>query len=238
MRRKDIIKLSTLLVLYLQQSTGSNSQCPQRSLSKHLTPSGEEEIWSFPTQNRLFEGNLSLWRRSNRNAESLVPNSAAIPTFKAVVFFYYGPHDPYSTSLRPVMECLPKFFPPSVLFFAVDHSRLPSNMQLNNGILSTPSIRLLRNREDKQFYYAGRERSLVALISFVEEIGHVKAVATPAALGMCGGASNCACTAQALPVSAVDIKELGNNRWMLVACLFLAVLGVEAWAKGRRNQQP
>jgi hypothetical protein len=26
---------------------------------------------------------------------------------------------------------------------------------------------------------------------------------------------------QALPVSAVDIKELGNNRWMLVACLFL-----------------
>ena len=93
--------------------------------------------------------------RSQKDADTLNPTrrpesdgTAAPAPYKAVVLFYYAPHDPYSRALRPVMECLPKFFPPSVLFFAVDHSRLPTTMQLNNGILGTPTIRLLRgNRE-------------------------------------------------------------------------------------------
>ena len=42
------------------------------------------------------------------------------------------------------MECLPKFFPPSVIFFGVNIKTLPSTMVLNNGIMATPRIRLLR----------------------------------------------------------------------------------------------
>ena len=72
-------------------------------------------------------------------------SSQAIPSFiKAVVFFYYSPGCPYSQAMRPVMECLPKFFMPSVIFFAVDVATLPSNMVLNNGIMATPRVRLLR----------------------------------------------------------------------------------------------
>lgn len=68
-----------------------------------------------------------------------------MPSFiRAVFFYYYKPSCPYSQSLRPVIECLPKFFAPSVLFFAVDVKTLPSNMVLNNGIMATPKIRLLK----------------------------------------------------------------------------------------------
>jgi len=221
------------LLLCLPRGIASQ-QCSPRSLAQHLNPS-VEEIWSFPTHNRLYEGNSSLWRKA-KDADKLIPTSAGVsPPYKAVVLYYYAPHDPYSRSLRPVMECLPKFFPPSVLFFAVDHSRLPTTMQLNNGILGTPTIRLLRvNREDKQFHYALRERNLTALISFVETMGHVKAVATPAAFWTPGGPHRSTCIAQPHPVRAADIQELGWNRWMLVACLFLTLVAVEEWATRRQ----
>lgn len=65
-----------------------------------------------------------------------------VPSVQAVVTFYYSPDCPYSTALRPVLECLPKFFPSTVKFVAIDSTQLPATMQLNNGVLSTPLVRI------------------------------------------------------------------------------------------------
>ena len=62
--------------------------------------------------------------------------------FKALVSFYYSANCPYSAAFRPVLECLPKFFPTSLRFVAIDHAQLPTTLQLNHGVLSTPAVRI------------------------------------------------------------------------------------------------
>ena len=61
---------------------------------------------------------------------------------KALVSFYYSANCPYSAAFRPVLECLPKFFPTSLRFIAIDHAQLPTTLQLNHGVLSTPVVRV------------------------------------------------------------------------------------------------
>lgn len=83
--------------------------------------------------------------KPQKDMEGHQHSSQAVPAFiKAVVFFYVSPHCPYSKAVSSVIACLPKFFPPTVVFFAVDVGTLPRNLVLNNGVVATPRVRMLR----------------------------------------------------------------------------------------------
>lgn len=68
------------------------------------------------------------------------PNSSVIST---LVFFFYAPQCPYSNALRPVMECLPKYFSENKIAFIAQDNTGPPAPNFKGGVIATPAIKLI-----------------------------------------------------------------------------------------------
>ncbi|KAK9836418.1 hypothetical protein WJX74_000054 [Apatococcus lobatus] len=135
--------------------------------------------------------------------------------------FHHASWCPFSQKLRPVIQCLSRFYSPDQLqFLALEHTHwTASKLTLSHGVTRLPSIILHDDMSPQHMsvrYYG--QRDLQSLMNLISESLRLHPLAdAPAAHELLDELGNTLCAAEEANVVAQDWRRLAVNPWMLLA---------------------
>ncbi|KAI8463126.1 MAG: hypothetical protein J3K34DRAFT_527256, partial [Monoraphidium minutum] len=101
---------------------------------------------------------------------------------RQLVVFFHLEACPNSIAMKPVVECLPAFFPPEVLFVSVEYSDLSLLQLMTNTLHALPVLQV--SVKGKRYRYRGRH-ALEPLLAFLARALNREPLAPPSAARLC-----------------------------------------------------
>ncbi|KAK9861645.1 hypothetical protein WJX84_012174 [Apatococcus fuscideae] len=174
-----------------------------------------------------------------KNISNIITKQGTLPHRKQAVFaFHYASWCPFSREMRPVIDCLAKFYPRHQLdFLALEHSHwTASRLMLSHGVYRLPAIDVLDDvtaQESRILKYNG-ERSIEGLLDLLAQKLHIYPLADAAAAFEAKdekGEPICEAV-QARQLDTRDWRRLAANPWMFGALAVVLNAAVQVRTHG------
>lgn len=94
--------------------------------------------------------------KNAKQEEVAAPRQQANSTvIQNLVFFFHAPGCPYSWAMRPLMECLPKYFSEMRVAFISQDNTGPPAPNFKGGVIATPAVKAIDQVcSSQQHYYS------------------------------------------------------------------------------------